>query len=212
MKNDFYVYIYYRLDGLPCYVGKGSGFRWKRHPTAKNSNAHLQSLIRLAGGDLPRRKVVENLTEAEAFAWEIALIAEIGREANGGPLVNLTDGGEGSAGAKMTSQWRAHRSAMAKKAWSDPAHKEKHAKAMQGNRNKKGKPNSDLWRQLTTERLKGNTHTLGLIHTDEARAKMSAAHKGKQFTEAHKKALSEAMRASHAARKTRADLKREAAE
>ncbi len=52
-------------------------------------------------------KLKENLTNAEACLLEIAFIAAIGRKANGGPLVNLTDGGEGISGLKHTEETRA---------------------------------------------------------------------------------------------------------
>lgn len=91
-RRDFYVYLLSRLDGRPCYVGKGHGDRINRH-RRWCVNPHLKHIIRAAGGDLPKLKIRENLTEAEAFAFERMLIASIGREAHGGPLVNQTDGG-----------------------------------------------------------------------------------------------------------------------
>jgi hypothetical protein len=48
-------------------------------------------------GEVPYVKVREHITEAEAFETEIALIKAIGRFPFG-PLVNMTDGGEGSSG------------------------------------------------------------------------------------------------------------------
>lgn len=90
---QFYVYIIFRPDGRPCYVGKGHGDRWTR--TRGLGNPHLARIITKAGDDLPRVKIRDGLTEAEAFEIERALIKAIGREKDGGPLVNLTDGGEG---------------------------------------------------------------------------------------------------------------------
>lgn len=96
----FYVYIYFRpWNGTPCYVGKGKGRRWLVHESygADHYNEHLARIFAKAGGKLPKVKVRENLTEAEALATEIALIAAIGRGKKG-PLVNMTDGGEGVTG------------------------------------------------------------------------------------------------------------------
>ena len=93
-----HVYIVFRPDGTPCYVGKGSGARWKRHNRRCAHNKHLASILAAAGGDLPVVKIRDGLTNAEACEIEVALIAAIGREANGGVLVNQTDGGEGAVG------------------------------------------------------------------------------------------------------------------
>ena len=100
-----YVYIVFRLDGSPCYVGKGRGRRWERHE-GRCRNPHLSNILKAANGRLPKIKFKEDLSEAEAFAVERALIAEIGREANGGPLVNMTDGGEGPTGYIFTVEDR----------------------------------------------------------------------------------------------------------
>ena len=93
--KNFYVYIWFRPDGIPCYVGKGQGNRWLR---TRPHNRHLKNIIVKAkreGKDIPKIKVRVGLTEAEAFDTEVAFIAAIGRCKNGGPLVNFTDGGEG---------------------------------------------------------------------------------------------------------------------
>lgn len=103
MISDFYVYIIFRSDGHPCYVGKGRGRRWLKHEW-RSTNPHLANIIRLAGGTLPKVKVRENLTEVEAFETEVALITAIGREDNGGPLVNMSDGGEGPTGYKFSPE------------------------------------------------------------------------------------------------------------
>ena len=93
MKRDFYVYLFFRPDGRVCYVGKGHGSRWKVFEH-REKNKHLQRIINNAGGSLPSAKVKDGLTEAEAYSLEINLIISLGR-GKYGPLVNLTDGGEG---------------------------------------------------------------------------------------------------------------------
>lgn len=107
-KRESYVYVVFRLDGEPCYVGKGKRGRWKQHIT-KSHNSHLQRIFAKAGGDLPIVKVREGLTDADACETEIALIAAIGRVKNGGPLVNFTDGGEGSSGLVQSKETVAKR-------------------------------------------------------------------------------------------------------
>ena len=96
--SRFYVYVIFRTNGLPCYVGKGTGRRWQRHFTMACQNAHLRALVVQGGGSLPVVIIRERLTSEEATAAEIALIAAIGRESSGGVLINQTDGGDGNHG------------------------------------------------------------------------------------------------------------------
>lgn len=109
-ERRFYVYIFFRLDGSPCYVGKGQGRRWLQHEckktTAKHPNHRLAKIIEEANGiELPKVKIRENLTNAEACEIEIAFIKAIGR-GHKGPLVNMTDGGEGNIGWNPTQETR----------------------------------------------------------------------------------------------------------
>lgn len=96
--REFYVYIMFRDDGSPCYVGKGRGRRWMHHFRSA-TNRRLRRILVKAGGEVPIVKIRENLTEAQAFEVETALIKAIGRKPYG-PLVNLTEGGEGTAGSR----------------------------------------------------------------------------------------------------------------
>lgn len=116
-KEAFYVYAYFRLDGTPCYVGKGKGERW-RHRGKYGRNKHflnIRAQAKAIGLDLPCMKLVEDLTEEAALQIEYDLIRLVGREANGGPLVNLTDGGDnGPVGYKHPPELRAHHSAIRK--------------------------------------------------------------------------------------------------
>lgn len=75
-----------------------------------HENRHLASIIRqaqLAGAEIPKIKFREAMSEIEAFDLEKALIAAIGREVHGGPLVNLTDGGDGESGRVISAEQRA---------------------------------------------------------------------------------------------------------
>ena len=100
MDRTFYVYCLFRpWNGEPCYIGKGSGRRAFRHAghAGDHPNWHLAKILSRAGGDLPVVILHEGLTEAVAFEYERALISAIGRDIYGGPLANMTDGGEGAA-------------------------------------------------------------------------------------------------------------------
>jgi hypothetical protein len=112
MSRTFYVYAYYRLDGTPCYIGKGTGDRWvNRGKTGRNPHfLRIVAQAHNAGNKLPKEKIAEGLTEQEALDLEAFFIAAIGREVDGGPLVNLSVGGDsGPVGYKWTEeQRRAH--------------------------------------------------------------------------------------------------------
>ena len=118
MFTDFYVYVLYRLDGTPCYVGKGRGDRWLSHERRKSfRNARLRDIVmewRAAERPVEKIKIFENLKEADAFYFEEYLIRRLGRQFVGGPLVNMTDGGEGESGKIYTPETIAKMRAAAK--------------------------------------------------------------------------------------------------
>lgn len=160
-----YVYVLFRPDGTPCYVGKGRGDRWTHHerrPKVRGHNPHLARIIAKAGGELPKVKVRVGLTDIEAFAIEVALIAAIGRGKNG-PLVNLTDGGDGLV--NPSPETRAKMSARAITRLQDPV-----ARA-----------------RFTRLGRRGSI-------SDETRQKMSASHSGKKKSPAHVAAVAAALR------------------
>lgn len=108
-ERAFYVYALFRPDGSPCYVGKGKSDRW-RHNGKYGRNYHLLRIIAKAkaeGQEIVRVKLAEDLTEGEALDLEAFFIASVGREAHGGLLVNLSDGGErGPVGYQWTPEQR----------------------------------------------------------------------------------------------------------
>jgi hypothetical protein len=93
MLNDFYVYVLFDAFGVPRYVGKGRRNRWLMHERSSDPKEFIERTW-LMLGEIPKIKVRENLYEADAYETEIALIAAIGRSPHG-PLVNMTNGGEG---------------------------------------------------------------------------------------------------------------------
>lgn len=99
-QQNYYVYILYREDGVtPFYVGKGKGDRWLAHElNAKRGRSYKDNIImgmKDAGIIVPKKKIAEGLSNSEALSLEIQMIKEIGRICDGGPLTNLTAGGDG---------------------------------------------------------------------------------------------------------------------
>lgn len=92
------MYVLFDYLGVPRYVGKGKGARWLDHErkTDPHNLAKNEFIERtwIVLQDIPKVKISENLSEQQALEIEIALINAIGRFPNG-PLVNMTDGGEG---------------------------------------------------------------------------------------------------------------------
>ncbi len=143
LSKVFYVYVLFRPDGSPLYVGKGSGDRIKSHRRAgaNHYNAHLARAFSKYGDSIGEQVFAEDLSEAEAFEWERYLIAQFGRaDTKNGRLCNRTDGGEGASGmvwsaehhekrnaslkrAAQTPETKARMSAVSKKRWQDPEYR-----------------------------------------------------------------------------------------
>lgn len=109
---QFYVYIHYKVsDGAPFYVGKGK--LHKHEPHRRAFEPHSSRLWKSAVAEHGVRVELHAScsTDQEAQTLERHLIASIGRRDLGlGPLVNLTDGGDGHAGLIVSAETRAKRS------------------------------------------------------------------------------------------------------
>lgn len=100
MKNNidvikYYVYLHIKLtDGAPFYIGKGCSYRYN---SKRDRNKWWHNTVNKYGFDVI---ILEsNLTNEEALKQEMYWIDRIGRRDLGnGPLVNLTNGGEGETG------------------------------------------------------------------------------------------------------------------
>ena len=94
----------------PFYVGKGCGSRLTTHVKETLSNPELKTRkhqkIRsiLKTGTVVPKKVVLNLNSEEALELETYFIESIGRVESGGPLVNLTSGGDGLSNPSLETR------------------------------------------------------------------------------------------------------------
>ena len=197
-NREFYVYEHIRLDNMTCfYVGKGKGDRIyelsrnKHHDNVSNKYGHVAVIIK------------DNLTEEEAFELERERIEYYvftlgyGIDIKGYKniennefLTNMTFGGEGVSGIKLSEEVKL-----------------KIGKAS------KGRKLSEEAKRKISESCKGkqagkNHHLYGKHHSEETKLKISEANKGKltgknnpmygkQFSEEHKKKLSEAHKEYH---------------
>lgn len=188
MTTDAYgVYALYRPDGCICYVGKGRKNRPFQHfkSPEKHKNKHLGRIIVNAGGRLRVEWLEDGLSEIDALTREICLIAEIGRSPNG-PLVNLTDGGDGVSGMKHSAETKARLAEISRGRKQSPETIAKRVEKLTG---MKLPPRTPQQIALHAEALRGRKHTpehiekisashRGVKRSDEARANMSAAQKG----------------------------------
>jgi hypothetical protein len=173
--NIYLTYIYmdprqpgnFNYQGIsltfePFYVGKGPIERVEFHiyeaaVTKGYSPSHKVNKIRgLLNQDLKPVIIVlqSGLSERDAFALEKLAIKKIGRKDLGrGPLLNLTDGGEGSSGRVVS----------------------KETKAKIGDRHyPTGKDHHNYGTKLSEEH-KAKFSRLGYKHTEETKRKLSEA-------------------------------------
>jgi hypothetical protein len=181
---DFYIYLLSRPGGPELYVGKGKGNRWERHGgRGRHPNRHLRNVIakcKREGLEIERVKLAENLTEECAFELEKFFIKAIGREDLGmGPLVNLTDGGDGPSGYKMPPELRAHHSAVRTGVKHMPEHNAAISAALTG------RPKTPEHAAAAGAGQRGKSKKSGWWSTEEGRAKQRAnnpGHTGKKHT------------------------------
>ncbi len=173
--------------------------RWQRH-LVLDRKCYLRNCIQRYGADAFRIEVIaEGLSIHEAKAMEIDLIADLMLNIcryPDGPGMNMTDGGEGTIGYVATDDHRKNLSVANK------GKKRSAATRLKFSLVKRGEKNPAYKRPKTAEQIESarkrfladNPHKSGMQshrygkpspvrgskHTDEAKARMSAAQKGKK--------------------------------
>jgi len=192
--NESYVYMLVDpRNNQPFYVGKGKGSRCRFHldeakyyTNRKSKKLNKIRKLFLLGLEPTIIKVDENVTDAEAIDLEVLLIAEM-RDI-GIPLTNMTDGGDGAQGYRHTEEHKRFASERQK----NRAFTEEHKQRMRKPKSEEGRAAiaaarltttyrpSEETKRKTSEALIGRPSPMkGQTHSDEARAKMSAAGKNK---------------------------------
>jgi hypothetical protein len=120
---NHYIYVYcdprkpgrYQYGDLefsyePFYVGKGKGDRWKpcMHTTIDNGHNNIQlvnKIKKIGIRDVITLKPITNILEKDALNQEKIYIKSIGRkDLKNGPLLNMTDGGDGPVGYRHSEE------------------------------------------------------------------------------------------------------------
>jgi len=104
MSKPYYIYRHRRLDDNSIfYVGLGSEKNFRRSRVTKNRSDWWKNIVAKAGYSI--EIIYSDLTKEDACELEEFLIQEYGRADLGlGRLVNMTAGGEGSSGRKITQE------------------------------------------------------------------------------------------------------------
>lgn len=206
----------YKINGkdyeyTPLYIGKGKDTRYKDHLTdCRNKIFENKIAYWNRNGIEPMIEFIEiNLTEQEAWDLETSIIKDIGRLDKGeGPLLNLTDGGEGASGIVPWNKGKKTQDYLS------PESRKKHTEYLTGLKKPeghgqkvsaalRGKPKSEEHKKKLSEALKGNvpwnkgktgvqdfSYLKGKPKSEEHKKKLSESHKGKANTEEQKAKIS----------------------
>jgi len=200
MKNTYYTYAWLRENMTPYYVGKGINNR--AYSPHRRGNVYMSPP--------PRDRVLflkKNLTEFDAYKHENYIITILGLKSEGGILINMSYGGEGSSGRvlseetkekirqknknkKLTKEQRELISKqVSQRRWWNNGDVDKHTIECPGDGWVLGRLYS---RKLTDEEIENlRKINTGKYVSEETRQKQSEVRKGKKLTDDHKKKIGE---------------------
>ena len=197
---NYYTYIYYdpSRNNEPIYVGKGQKERAWGHLRSKKGGPFINRLRYMQRNNInPIIGLYAGIDEEFALFLEEELISKYGRKDLGlGPLLNLTDGGEGLSGRKMTDETKKKMSEKrkGKKTWivgkthtEETKQKMKESRVGTGN-SFYGKTHSEETKINQSEVMKGRlvgekNPFFGKTHSPEIQKQISDKLRGKKKTQ-----------------------------
>jgi hypothetical protein len=201
MKNTYYTYAWLREDMTPYYVGKG--IRNRAYCPHRRGDTYMSPP--------PKDRVLflkKNLAEFDAYKHENYIISILGLKSEGGILINMSYGGEGSSGRvlseetkekirqknknkKLTKEHKKKVSQqVSQRRWWNDGIMDKHTIECPGDGWVLGRLYSRKLSDVEIENIrKLNT---GKYVSEETRQKQSMMRKGKKLTDEHKKKIGEA--------------------
>ena len=194
MKNTYYTYAWLRENMTPYYVGKGIGSRAYR-PHRRGDNYMSPP---------PKDRVLflkKNLTEFDAYKHENYIITILGLKSEGGILINMSYGGEGSSGRKVTEyciqrsreantgktfteEYRKKVSQqVSQRRWWNNGEIDKHTKECPGDGWILGRLFNSKCEKYKTKEFaeKSRKNNLGKVVSDETKKKQSEMRKGRKW-------------------------------
>jgi hypothetical protein len=201
MKNTYYTYAWLREDMTPYYVGKG--IRNRAYCPHRRGDTYMSPP--------PRDRVLflkKNLAEFDAYKHENYIISILGLKSEGGILINMSYGGEGSSGRvlseetkekirqknknkKLTKEHKKKVSQqVSQRRWWNDGIMDKHTIECPGDGWVLGRLYSRKLSEVEIENIrKLNT---GKYVSEDTRQKQSMMRRGKKLTDEHKKKIGEA--------------------
>lgn len=189
--NNFYIYRYIRLDtNTPFYIGKGLSKRFRDRSSGRNQ--YFKNIIKTIPYEV--EIMIYDLSEQEAFEKEIELI-KLYKDL-GYCEANLTSGGEGSSGRKMSEKTKEKlREANKNRKITDETRAKLSAASKGRPGPNKGKLSPNKGKKMSPKaKLKLSEACKGRRHTPESKLKMSKSRKRRTFTVEHKANLSKALK------------------
>ena len=117
-------------SGIIRYVGKGLTPRpWAHLMPSTNSRLSRMLLKRQREGFECKPIIIKAASNADACEMEILLIEMLGREIDGGPLFNVSKGGDGASWTP-SAEWKKQRSELSKKQMSDLTRRKRIAESL----------------------------------------------------------------------------------
>ncbi len=162
-QNNWYVYRHFKADDPTECFYVGIGHRKQRHCEHYGRNSFWHNVVKLHG--FISEVVASRLDQESAMDLEKLLITEYGRRNIGsGPLVNLTDGGEGNVG------WNPSESTRTKMRSNRIGTTMPEATKIKIGLKHKGRIISDKTRKMISESLMGHSVSEKTINSLRARA------------------------------------------